>query len=107
MKSNTQRDLVILLFITFIAVAVWVGINVYHNLNSSTIDQQLNIQVAPISGQFDTTTLNNLKNRQDVQPLYDAITVTPTPSISPTTTPTVQSDTSSSSGSGEVSAPAQ
>ncbi len=111
MKSNTQRDLVILLFLTFIAVLVWIGVNVFHKLHASTIDQQLNMQILPINPTFDTTTLNKLKQRQSIDPLYDIETatlsglITPTPSS--TQTPVQQDSTSSNTQSVQDVTPAQ
>jgi len=69
--NNKSKDLVIILFLTFLAVIVWIGMGVYHNLNSSTIDEQLSIQVQPISPTFDNSTIAQVKQRQAVDPLYD------------------------------------
>jgi len=83
MKKN---DLLILLISIFIFVIVWTGFSIYHNLATSTIPEALNVQIAPITANFDTKTIANLKKRQEITPLYQL-----NPKTENITTPATQS----------------
>ena len=82
MKKN---DILIILIPSFIFVLVWIGFNIYHSIMASTISETVNMQISPINPNFDTKTIDSLKGRQNVLPIYDAgVTVeTPTPSPTP------------------------
>jgi len=82
MKKN---DILIILIPSFIFVLVWIGFSIYHSIVASTISETVNMQISPISPNFDTKTIDSLKGRQNVLPVYDAgVTVeTPTPSPTP------------------------
>lgn len=69
-KIITQRDILLLAFSFFIVVFAWIGFNLYHIWATSTISEDLQKQVKPISGTFDTQTINELKNRQQVEPVF-------------------------------------
>lgn len=65
-----QRDLLIIIFMTFLTVVAWVGFNIYHLSVTSTISDELQIQIAPINPNFDINIINKLKSREPVEPLY-------------------------------------
>lgn len=67
MKKN---NILIILIPTFFFVIAWIAFSVYHNIVTSTISEELNIQILPISSNFDTKTIDSLKNRQRVEPVY-------------------------------------
>ena len=67
MKKN---DILIILIPTFLFVIAWIAFSVYHNIVTSTISEELNMQILPISSNFDTKTIDGLKNRQRVEPVY-------------------------------------
>jgi len=69
MKKN---DILILLIPSFLIVMFWVGFNIYHNYITSTIPEELSIQITPISPDFDTKTIENIKKRNSVEPFYGA-----------------------------------
>ncbi len=65
-----RKDVIFILWLTFITVAAWVGFNIYHIAVTSTIDQELQLQITPIDSNFDTDTINTLKARERIEPLY-------------------------------------
>ncbi len=79
-----QKDLIILLAPLFILTILWVVFNVYHNYVTSTIKDPLSIQIIPIEGKFDTNTIEKVKSRQRINPLYEIqVQLTPVPSPTP------------------------
>ena len=110
-----RKDLMLLLIPTFIFVVAWTGFSIYHGFVTSTIPANLNTQISPITPSFDTKTINALKDRQDVNPIYDinpaiisnntgeasssaSVNPSPTPEVSVTPTPTVSQIQQSTSG---------
>lgn len=79
MKKN---GLITLLSSIFIFVFIWIGFNIYHNSASSTIPESINTQLSPISPSFDTKTIDKLKKRQSVTPIFESGTP-----INPSVTP--------------------
>lgn len=83
-----QKDLLILLTPMFIVTILWVIFNIYHNHVTSTITDPLTVQIIPIDGNFNKSSLENIKNRKRTEPLFVApaneeeeIPTTPTPPI--------------------------
>ena len=79
-----EKNLLTILILAFLVTVAWVGLSVYHNAKTSTINDALNVQIKPIAPNFDTQTINNLSNRQQVQPQY-SISQISQPALSPTT----------------------
>lgn len=82
-----QRDLLLLLVPFFIMVVAWIIFNIYHSSATSTISDTLNIQIAPINPTFDKKAIEAIKNRDDVEPIYDlsnSTLATPIPEATPT-----------------------
>jgi hypothetical protein len=69
-----QRDIILILVPAFIFIVAWVIFNIYHNSVASTIPQTVSIQITPITPSFDTNTINSLKQRQSVNPIYEVQT---------------------------------
>jgi len=65
-----RQDLLLLSVFTFIVVFVWVVSNLYHSWVTSTISGEQQIQLIPIEPNFDRTTIEKLKTRERVEPLY-------------------------------------
>ena len=65
-----KRDVLIILWMTFITVAAWIGFNIYHIAVTSTISKELNQQIVPIEANFDMDTINKLNEREKIKPLY-------------------------------------
>jgi hypothetical protein len=81
-----KQDLLIILVPTFICVLAWIGFNIYHNFVTSTISPADISQITPINPDFDTKTISQLKQRERVEPLFQA---TPSSVILPTPTPVI------------------
>ena len=94
-----QKNLLIILASLFVIAVLWVTSNIYHSYTTSTIKDPLSVQIIPIEGEFDTKTIDQIKERRRVDPLYEIgiqISGAPTPTpqvstesaeLSPTNTP--------------------
>ena len=107
-----QRDILILLIPAFILVVIWVGFSIYHNAVVSTIPSNVNEQINPITPYFDTNTIENLKRRQVVIPVYQpkGTSISPSPSLQPVqpslgASPQVSTKSSSQASSGGIISP--
>lgn len=89
------KNLVILSGFSTFAVAVIIGLNIFHNYTLSSLSQTTQVHVVPIPPSFDKKTLNDLKKRTPITVSIDSksevvsedsksTTVSPTPSLSPT-----------------------
>lgn len=76
-----QKDSVFILASSAIVVVLWIIFSVISRFTSPTVSDVLLSDVKPIPGTFDKATLNRLKDRQKVSPLFTQ------PSLSPTVTP--------------------
>jgi hypothetical protein len=92
-KKNLQKDILFILISSFVVVVAWVSFNIYHIYATSTLSQDLQSELTPIDPVFDPQTMEQLKTRENIQPLFEsqksAITIAPTQGQSGTTpTPT-------------------
>lgn len=70
-KRNTmQKDILFIFISSFIVVAAWISFNIYHIYATSTVSQDIQSDLTPISPVFDPVTMNQLKTRENVEPLY-------------------------------------
>lgn len=85
-----QKDILFLAISSFIVVVAWIGFNLYHIYVTSTVSEDVQIQLTPISPVFDQLTMQQLKTREDIKPIFDSpkFAVSPTPSEQTGTTPT-------------------
>ncbi len=65
-----QKETLIILWMTFLAVVVWIGLSIYHIWVTSTISDIDAASIIPINPKFDTATINKLKTREIIKPLY-------------------------------------
>ncbi len=65
-----RRGVLLVLWLTFITVVAWIGFHIYHITVTSTISEELQLQIIPIDPNFDMDTINRLKGRVKVEPLY-------------------------------------
>lgn len=72
------------LIVTFIFVLILTGFNVYHNLTTTTISSDLQQEVKPINGTFDTTTISAITSRLNVTPIYTLSESGTNPNLQPT-----------------------
>lgn len=66
-----KKDFLLLLISTFIIVLAWIIFNVYHSSVKSTIPEKLSIQIVNIDPNFDVETLEKLKKRKKVVPVFE------------------------------------
>ncbi len=87
-----QKDILFLLISTFIIVILWVIFSVYHNYILSTISEPIQMQIVPISPNFDTKAIDKLKKREKISPSYTIentqVSISPSPSPIASSTPT-------------------
>lgn len=82
-----QKDFLFIIILFFIAVLVWIGGSIYHSSVSSTISEDVSQNIAPIAPNFDTKTIDKLKVREKINPVFNLEQVTPTPVTLPTLNP--------------------
>ena len=66
----THNRLLIILVLLLIFVVVWVVGNTYHNLNKSTISEETSREILPITPSFDLQTIDKLKKRKKINPIF-------------------------------------
>ncbi len=98
MKPNKQnqrrKDILFILGSSFVVVVAWIGFNLYHIYVTSTISEDIQVQLTPIDPTFDTAIIQNLKSREQVNPAFErtatasqsAPTQLPQPTITDTAT---------------------
>jgi len=67
-----QKDILLLLIPFSLIVVLYIGSSIYHNLVTSTIPEILNIQITPISPDFDQKAIMDIKKRNKVTPVFEA-----------------------------------
>lgn len=72
-KGITRTDILFLSISFFAIVFVWVASNVFHEWVTTTISEDLQLQIIPIAPKFDTATIDKLKERQRVDPLFNLV----------------------------------
>ena len=79
-----QKDILAIIILLFIFVLAWIGESIYSSGVSSTISGTTSQDIMPISPTFDTKTIEKLKQRQKIVPVYELGNATPTPVVLPT-----------------------
>ena len=87
--NNKQKDILFILGSSFVVVVAWIGFNIYHIYVTSTISEEIQVQLSPINPNFDKDMIRELKTRDKVVPLFEkqetasrtATTLSPTPTI--------------------------
>lgn len=67
-----QRDIFLIVIPSFILVALWVVFSIYHNFVSSTISNPLSVQIQPIEPSFNSKSIKDIKERQQIEPIYES-----------------------------------
>ncbi|HVF69398.1 MAG TPA: hypothetical protein VNA13_02405 [Xanthomonadales bacterium] len=96
MKKNTaQKDILYISISSFVLVVLWIGFNLYHAYATSTIEPDLRLQIEHIDPQFNTRTLDKLKSRKTIVPVYqlDSASTSAEPSPTPAAPALEQSPT--------------
>jgi hypothetical protein len=65
-----RKDVIFILLLTFITTVAWIASNIYHIIVTSTINEELQTQITQIDPNFDTETIELLKGRERIEPLY-------------------------------------
>lgn len=86
-KKITQKDILSLSISVFAVVVAWIAFSLYHSFVTTTISNDLQMKIVPIDPKFDMATLQLLKSREKVLPLFQTDTEKPA-SIPATLTPT-------------------
>lgn len=89
-----KKDILFIIISAFILVIAWISFNIYHNAITSTIPEATNIQIAPIPKTFDIKTLDELKKREKIAPIFE-IQTSPIPVSTSSATQSSQLSTSS------------
>lgn len=66
-----QKDILLLLIPFSLIVVLYIILSIYHNIVTSTIPEVVNIQITPISPDFDQKTIIELKKRDRIVPVFD------------------------------------
>jgi hypothetical protein len=69
-NNKTLKDILFLFISSFVLVVAWVGFSIYHKMVTTTISEDLQIQIKPIDPYFDSETIQKLKARAVIVPLY-------------------------------------
>lgn len=62
-----QKDILFLSISVFIVIVAWISFSIYHNLIFSTISQPTAERLEPITPEFNTQTIENIKKKKIVQ----------------------------------------
>lgn len=65
-----QNEIILLLTSILIMSLFWIGFNLYHNAKTSTINASLEEAIMPISPNFASSVITQLKNRHYIAPEY-------------------------------------
>jgi len=84
-----RKDILTILIPSFIFALAWIGFSVYHSFITSTIPESVNMQISPITPDFDTKTIADIKTRKIITPITE-IQATANTEITPTPAPVVQ-----------------
>lgn len=65
-----QREILLLSISVFAIIAIWIVSSVWHNLNVSKIPETTAEKIKPISAKFDRETIENIKRKEHIEPIY-------------------------------------
>lgn len=65
-----QKETLVILWLTFLTVVAWVSFSIYHIWVTSTISEIDAQAITPIDPKFNTATIDKLKSREVIEPLY-------------------------------------
>ena len=66
-----RRDVLLLSILTVVTSLGWVLFDFYHATVDSTIPENVEAELAPITPKFDRELIDKLKTRRDVEPLVE------------------------------------
>lgn len=65
-----QRDFLNFSISLFLIVTAWIAFSLYHSYVTTTISEDLQVQIVPIDPTFDTATIEKLQSRERIEPLF-------------------------------------
>ncbi|SRR6266568_6928300 len=71
-QGNKQKDILFILISSFIVVVAWIGFNLYHIWATTTVSQDVQVELTPIDPVFDPQTIQQLKLRENINPLFES-----------------------------------
>lgn len=80
-----QKDILLLLIPFSLLVVLYIALSVYHNLATSTIPEAVSIQIIPISSDFNQKAIMDIRKREKIVPVFEAL-----PQPSPVATSTAK-----------------
>lgn len=90
-RQNKQKDILFILISSFVVVIFWIGFNLYHIWVTSTISENIQLQLEPIDPTFDKNAMQQLRLREQISPAFGQIAsqsaLTPTPQEASSPTP--------------------
>ena len=96
-RHNKRQNILFILISSFIVVVAWVAFNLYHIWITSTISENIQLQLTPIAPNFDPVTIQQLKSRENINPLFDLQPAVSAAAPTPTITPPVDNSGTASS----------
>lgn len=84
MSKQTQKNLLYILIPSTIVIIVWIAVSLYTRAISSTISQKLKVSIQEIDSKFDTSVIESIKKRGQVDGKID---VDPQALATPSATP--------------------
>jgi hypothetical protein len=72
--KRAEKDILFIIISSFVLTVIWIGFNLYHKWVTTTIAPDVQVQIEPISSDFDLATLEKLKSRVKIAPFFEATT---------------------------------
>ena len=100
-----QKQIFVIVVLIFIFVLVWVAVNIYHNLNKSTISENTSQEILPIDPVFDIGVIDRLKKREKIPPAFELENLPASPAKTPKSSPSSNLNSQQSSSPGGKTTP--
>lgn len=71
MKNKAQKDILYISISSFILTVIWISSSIYHVIVTSTITPDMEIQIKALDPEFNLKTIQKLKNRERIEPIYE------------------------------------
>jgi hypothetical protein len=71
-RRNKQKDILFILISSFVVVVAWIGFNLYDIWATSSVSLDVQAQLTPIDAVFDPQTIQGLRSRENVNPLFES-----------------------------------
>ena len=67
--KHTHKNILSIIIPSFVLILLWIGLTIYRSRVTSDITQTQSVQIRPIAATFDTATIEQLKQRQQIAPI--------------------------------------